>query len=689
MYVSMREMLQHASVNHYAVPAPNCPDLNMVRAALAAAEAEKSALIIDVSPRQVRMNAIPEAFVPMVEALAEPLNVPVALNLDHGAEFEDICRCIKAGFSSVMCDASSLPFEGKHPPRPAGRGVSRTPTVRSVEAELGHVGQAADGDGRSDDMYTKVDMAVEFVERTGCDALAVAIGTAHGKYPADYVPRARLLVGLAEIKEALGEDYPLVLHGGSGAGDDNFRRAVEGGINKINLWTDYSAAYVCALREYMAENERPDYLLLSVAAEGEGHRVARALHAPLRLFGPLSVRRGQDGGDGLAAMTRFVFACDSFKGTISSARAAKLLEAEARAAFGDVECLGLGVADGGEGTVEAVRGGNRRQPRLGRGRGPARRSRPGHVRPSARRPRAVIEMAAALGDNPRATRGARPAAREHLRHRPARPRRARPRCHRRLARHRWIRHQRRWHGLRPRPGSALPSTPRARSSTAVAPTSSAWPRSTSPGSTRALAPCVSTSCATSTTPWSASAAQPTSLAHRREPPRRRSSASRRVCAPTRPFSSGPSARSSLTRAVWARRAGSAPPLVCSSLLRLSPGVEWVLDLVGLDDDALEGVALCVTGEGHADAQSAHGKVISGVAARCRAAGVPCGPRSSAAWTRTPPSFSAAVSTRSFLRSSTRQSLSDVLAHAEENFVLAARRTFSLLSIGRWLGGERS
>ena len=130
-------------------------------------------------------------------------------------------------------------------------------------------------------MYTKVDMAVEFVERTGCDALAVAIGTAHGKYPADYVPQ--LDFGrLADIKEALGEDYPLVLHGGSGAGDDNFRRAVEGGINKINLWTDYSAAYVAALREYMAENERPDYLLLSVAAE---EKATEWLARYMRLFG--------------------------------------------------------------------------------------------------------------------------------------------------------------------------------------------------------------------------------------------------------------------------------------------------------------------------------------------------------------------------------------------------------------------
>lgn len=182
MYVSMKEMLQHASVNNYAVPAPNCPSYALVKAACMAAAEKKSAVILDVSPRQMRMNATPEVWAPMVKAIAEPLNVPVALNLDHGGEFEDICRCIKAGFSSVMCDASALPFEENI------RRVQQVVTFAhahgvSVEAELGHVGQAAEGDGRSDDMYTKVDMAVEFVERTGCDMLAVAIGTAHGKYP--------------------------------------------------------------------------------------------------------------------------------------------------------------------------------------------------------------------------------------------------------------------------------------------------------------------------------------------------------------------------------------------------------------------------------------------------------------------------------------------------------------------------
>lgn len=280
MFVSMKEILGHASADGYAVPAPNCPDFNMAKAAVTAAKERGSAVIIDVSPRQVRLNATPEAFAPMVRALAEPLDVPVALNLDHGSELADILRCLRAGFSSVMCDASSLPFE---------ENVRRVRQVvamahaygASVEAELGHVGQAADGDGRMDDMYTSVDMAVEFVERTGCDALAVAIGTAHGSYPADRVPR--LDFGrLAEIKSALGAKFPLVLHGGSGAGDDNFRRAVEGGINKVNLWTDYSAAYVDAVRDYLAQNDHADYLFVSLEAE---RRAAEWLGRYMDLFG--------------------------------------------------------------------------------------------------------------------------------------------------------------------------------------------------------------------------------------------------------------------------------------------------------------------------------------------------------------------------------------------------------------------
>ena len=118
----------------------------------------------------------------MIKDMAERASVPVCLNLDHGPSFEAEVEAIKRGFSNVMIDASSLPYE---------ENVRRTRMIVdlahakgiSVEAELGHVGQAADGDGKTSDMYTNVEQAVEFVKETGCDALAVAIGTAHGKYP--------------------------------------------------------------------------------------------------------------------------------------------------------------------------------------------------------------------------------------------------------------------------------------------------------------------------------------------------------------------------------------------------------------------------------------------------------------------------------------------------------------------------
>lgn len=218
MYTSMKEMLDHANENKYAVMAINCTNMEQARAICAAAAEEASPVIINVSPRQMLAHATPEVMVPMIRAIAEPLDVPIAFNLDHGDTYANVCRCLRAGFSSVMIDSSSYEFE---------ENVRRTRMVTSVahaynasvEAELGHVGQAAAGDGRTSDMYTNVEQAVEFAERTHCDCLAVAIGTAHGAYPDDFVPRLDF-DRLAELKAAT--KMPLVLHGGSGAGRRTF-----------------------------------------------------------------------------------------------------------------------------------------------------------------------------------------------------------------------------------------------------------------------------------------------------------------------------------------------------------------------------------------------------------------------------------------------------------------------------------
>lgn len=272
MYVSMKEMLWHACANKYAIMAINCTDMEQARAICYAAAAECAPVIIDISPRQMKAHATPEVMVPMIRAIAEPLDVPVALNLDHGGEYKDIVRCIKAGFSSVMVDASSYDFEENI------RRVSQIVALAhahgvSVEAELGHVGQAAAGDGRSADMYTNVEQAREFVERTGCDCLAVAIGTAHGAYPDDFVPHLDF-DRLAELKEAL--KMPLVLHGGSGAGEENIRRVVELGINKINVCTDLFKHQRKAMHDKLNEQPSIDYMDIQIHGERAATEYIRA-----------------------------------------------------------------------------------------------------------------------------------------------------------------------------------------------------------------------------------------------------------------------------------------------------------------------------------------------------------------------------------------------------------------------------
>ncbi len=263
MYVNMKYILDAANRDNYAVMAVNSVNMEMARAVIQAAEEEHSPIIVQFGVGQMKKLANPDQMVPMIKALAEKATVPVCLNLDHGPSFEAEVNAIQRGFTNVMIDASSLPYE---------ENVRRTRQIVdlahakgiSVEAELGHVGQAADGDGKTSDMYTNVEQAVDFVKATGVDALAVAIGTAHGKYPAGYVPVLDF-ERLAELKAAL--KMPLVLHGGSGSGEENIRKAVAGGINKINVCTDAFHAAEVAMKEAWAENPNLNYMEICAVAE--------------------------------------------------------------------------------------------------------------------------------------------------------------------------------------------------------------------------------------------------------------------------------------------------------------------------------------------------------------------------------------------------------------------------------------
>ena len=259
----MKNMLLDVNDRNYAVMAINCVNMEQARAIITAADEEQAPVIINVSPRQMKAHGTPEILAPMIKKMADDVNVPVAFNLDHGQEFEDAMRVIRAGFSSVMIDASAYDYE---------ENIRRTKLIvsiahergLSVEGELGHVGSAVEGDNGKLDLYTNPQQAKEFVGRTGVDCLAVAIGTAHGNYPKNMIPKLDFQ-RLKELKDIL--QMPLVLHGGSGAGEENIKKAVELGINKINVCTDLFQHGRQAVAEAIARNPDIDYMDMQTAGE--------------------------------------------------------------------------------------------------------------------------------------------------------------------------------------------------------------------------------------------------------------------------------------------------------------------------------------------------------------------------------------------------------------------------------------
>lgn len=262
MYVSMAHILRHAAENHYAVIAANALNMEMARGIISAADETGSPLIIIIGPGAMANHATPELMAPMIRTLAEGTSSPIALCLDHGKDINNVARVLYNRYSSVMIDTSTLPME---------ENIAYTkrvvdlchPLGVGVEGELGHVGQAANNDGQDDSLFTRPEDAARFARETGVDCLAVAIGTAHGKYPKGFVPKINFDL-LREIKTATN-NMPIALHGGSGSGDENILKAVEAGINKINLATDLQEASRIAFTE--KSNAGAGYLECIQAAE--------------------------------------------------------------------------------------------------------------------------------------------------------------------------------------------------------------------------------------------------------------------------------------------------------------------------------------------------------------------------------------------------------------------------------------
>ena len=226
MLLTMEELLEQASQNNYAIAAPNVSSELDARAALEVAEELNSPVILDIATVSTPDLVFAGKY---ISELCKMAKVPTALNLDHGLKFDHAIQAIRGGFTSVMVDRSMLPFEENVAQVREIVKIAHAVGV-SVEAELGHVGSGSNVND-SEERLTDPLMAARFIQETGVDCLAVAIGTAHGAYKkAPKLDFDRLIA----IKAACGR-FPLVLHGSSGSGDENIKRACQLGINKVNI----------------------------------------------------------------------------------------------------------------------------------------------------------------------------------------------------------------------------------------------------------------------------------------------------------------------------------------------------------------------------------------------------------------------------------------------------------------------
>ena len=271
MLVSLNKVLRDAQKGHYAVGLFNTIDTDMLEAALEAAEKKRAPIIIGTAEVLLPYGEL-QLIGPSIIAAARRASVPVVVHYDHGLTFERCMEALKLGFSSIMFDSSVKPYE---------QNIEETREIvriahafgASVEGEIGHVGDADEEVSTS--RYTTVEEAKQYLADTGVDALAVAIGTAHGAYKT--APQLSF-ERLREIRSAV--DAPLVLHGGSGLKDDDFRQAIADGIAKVNIFTDLCLAGVRAQQE--AQEKGLDYLQ---ARNLKKDSIAAAVERKIELFG--------------------------------------------------------------------------------------------------------------------------------------------------------------------------------------------------------------------------------------------------------------------------------------------------------------------------------------------------------------------------------------------------------------------
>lgn len=251
MLVNMRTMLENARRGGWGVGFFNAVNVEMARSVIETAEELNAPVIVgtaEILLPYMPLERVAEYLIPM----AKKAKVPVAVHYDHGLTFEKCMEALHLGFTSIMYDCSTAPYEENL------ANVAEMVKIchamgATVEGELGHVGDN-EGAGRlanPSDYYTDPGVAADFVTRTGVDCLAVAVGNAHGDYK---FPPKLDFERISTISGATG--VPLVLHGGSGLADDDFREAVKRGISKINIFTDLDKAGRAGAEKGLAEGAR-------------------------------------------------------------------------------------------------------------------------------------------------------------------------------------------------------------------------------------------------------------------------------------------------------------------------------------------------------------------------------------------------------------------------------------------------
>ena len=242
MLVNLNDVLKKAQKEHYGVGLFNTTDSDMLQAVIEAAEELNSPVVIGTAEVLLPFGEL-KLIAPSVIAAAKRAKVPVVVHYDHGLTFDRCMEALKLGFSSVMFDGSTKDYE---------TNLKETQEIvkiahsfgATVEGEIGHVGLASDEFESLTDMYTTPEEAEAYINATGVDALAVAIGSAHGVY------KKKPMLNIERLKQIRAKvDTPLVLHGGSGLSDDDFKNTIREGIAKVNIFTDMCLAGDRAMKE--------------------------------------------------------------------------------------------------------------------------------------------------------------------------------------------------------------------------------------------------------------------------------------------------------------------------------------------------------------------------------------------------------------------------------------------------------